>query len=92
MQSQTDNESNTLLYFVLGFSLITVVVLLVLLVRCNKKTCSPYKDGTICLCSGGGRKQCANRQALKNSYMQGNNESQKFYRPPDFWPSSDFNY
>ena len=81
--------------FYIGISLIAIITLSVLLYKCNNSSCSGYRKD-MCLCTGGGRKVCANRDELKCTYLQGNTEYQDFAANQrsaggPFWHSSDFN-
>ena len=48
-------------------------------------------DMDICVCDLMGQKRCSNRDALRASYEAGNTEYQTFYKPPDYWKSTNFN-
>jgi len=81
--------NNKYCYIYVFISLIIIGILIVSLVNCTNKTCSPYKNTSIncnnCLYNGeykegdsvcmcvGNNKICSNRQALINSYNDGSN-------------------
>ena len=84
-------SNNTAIYLYVAVSIIAIGILSGFLIDCNNKPCSPYtyladtapypddpRHRDLCLCSGTGRKLCANKQELLSSYEQGNNESQDF--------------
>jgi len=101
--------NNTAIYLYIAVSLIAIGLLSGFLVNRNNNKCqsysyladsAPYPNDPhhrdMCLCSGGGKKLCANKQQLLASYEQGNTEYQDFSSKQTaiggpYWHSTDFN-